>query len=79
MRLNIQTKGFRLKLWLPTWLILNRLTLSIVLRVLHSRVVLAPEARSQLLHQCRTLRKVCRGVPLVEVHTAGGEDILVRL
>lgn len=79
MRLTIKTDGFHLRLILPTWLVLNRLTLSIVLIAAHRVLPLSPEGRSQLLEQCHHLRRVCRGVPLVEIHTGTGEEILVRL
>lgn len=79
MRLIIKTDGFRLRLILPTWMVLNRLTLSIVLTAARRVVPLPPEARSYLLRQCGHLRRVCRGVPLVEIRTGTGEEILVRL
>ena len=79
MRLNIKTEGFRLRLILPTWLVLNRLILSIALRAAHRVLPLSPTERSQLLRQCRQLRRVCRGVPLVDIRTSAGENILIRL
>lgn len=79
MRLTIKTDGFRLRLLLPTWLVLNRLTLSIALRAARRVIPLSLEGRSQLLQQCRSLRRVCRGVPLVDIRTSTGEEILVRL
>lgn len=79
MQLNIKTEGFRLRLILPTWLVLNRLTLSIALRAAHRVLPLSSEERSQLLRQCRQLRRAYRGVPLVDIRTSAGENILIRL
>ena len=79
MRLKIKTGHFRLYVILPTCLVLNRLALSIALRALRPYVTLPPEGQPALLRQLRQLRRQCRHLALVEVHTAAGEEILLRL
>lgn len=79
MRLTIKTGHFRLYLMLPTCLVLNRLALAIALRALRPYVTLPPERRPELLRQLRRVRRQCRGLPLVDIRTAEGEKILLRL
>ena len=79
MRLKIKTGHLHLYVILPTCLVLNRLALAIALRALRPYVTLPPENQPALLHQLRQLRRQCRHLTLVEVHTAAGEEILLRL
>ena len=78
MRLHIKTKDFRLHLILPTALVLNRLTFSIGLLALRSRLSLQPGARHELYRQLCQLRRLCRHNTLVEIRTHDGEEILLR-
>lgn len=79
MRLLIKTERFRLHIILPTCLVLNKLTLTIALWAARSYVTLPTERRTKFFRQLRTLRKQCRGLPVAEIRTASGEEILLRL
>lgn len=75
MRLHIKAKGFRLRLLLPTRLVLSRLGLAITLRACRRYVTLPSQKRSEVLRLLGGLRRQCRGLTLVAIRTQDGEEI----
>ena len=71
MRLHIKTKAFRLHLLLPTWLILSKPG--------RRYVTLPPHRRAEVFRLTRRLRRQCRGVSLVDIHTQDGDEIRLTL
>lgn len=79
MKIKIRTKDFRMQLYFPTSLILSRLGVSIALRATQNYIRLTEEQKEVLVKGLRRCRKQYKGLTLVDVQTASGEEILVTL
>lgn len=79
MKIRIKSKGFRLWLYLPYSLFLNRYSFSILFYSLKRYIYISPMGQRDLLRQIKKYRKQFKGLTLVEVHSSDGDDIIIRL
>ncbi|WP_147585182.1 hypothetical protein [Beduini massiliensis] len=79
MKIRIKSKGFRLWLYLPYSLFLNRYSFSLLFYALKRYVYISPMGQRDFLKQIKKYRKQFKGLTLVEVHSSDGDDIIIRL
>ena len=79
MKCRIHTKGFRLWLWLPNGLAVSRPAFAPALRIGQHYLRIPKERRPLLARDWKRLGKDWKGLPLVEIHTAQGEEIRITL
>lgn len=85
MKVKINTKNTKINLWVPTSLILNNFSFSIVIYILKNHniarnyIKLSKEKKKDILKLLKKYRKQYKGLTLVEVKTKEGENILITL
>lgn len=82
MKIVIKSSDMKLIILLPTALVLNRLTVSIAAKIIRSREPSIPVSSNdlkRLIDEIKRYKRIHKNWEVVNIHTASGEKILVRL
>lgn len=81
MKIDVKNENRRFHLALPNWLILNRVSLRLVRKGTKGEVEirLSGKALRELRRAVKRLRRTRGDWSLIEVHSADGDEVRVRL
>ncbi|NBK96949.1 MAG: hypothetical protein EOM50_02815 [Erysipelotrichia bacterium] len=80
MKIKINSEGKRIRLWLPTRLFTSSLSFKLIEKALQKEDIhCSKETRDNIQKLLKQARKKYKGLCLVEVHSADGDDIEITL
>ncbi len=80
MKIRVNTEGSRIRLWLPNWLIMNRLTAQFGAKAIKGKgAAVTGRQINRLFKAIRAYRRAHPDWVLVEVQSCAGEDVYIKI